>query len=159
MDAMKTDPFSPTVLYLDGEATNRSAFQEAFSTDFTVLLADDLEEALGLMATQEVHVVVSNQHLPGILGSTALKECRTRFPQVRRLLITAHADLQAMVDALNEAGVCQYIEKPWDSDSVRAALDRAVADFRAEHEREEFTRKLMESNRQLEFALRQSLLS
>jgi response regulator RpfG family c-di-GMP phosphodiesterase len=75
------------------------------------------------------------------------------------MLITAHADLQALMDALNEAGVCHYIQKPWEAEEVRRAVNVAFKEIQAEIERRAFTEKLIESNRQLEFALRQSLLS
>lgn len=149
----------PTVLYLDAEPGNRAAFQDAFREDCTLLLAESLEEAMALLATQEVHVVISNQHVPGMKGSEALRQIKDRFPMARRMLITAHADLQALVDALNTAEVCHYIEKPWEVAAVRQAILKAWAHYKEERERRVFTDQLVESNRQLEFALRQSLLS
>lgn len=159
MAATQLDSLRPTVLYLDSEACNQQAFQDAFLKDFTILMADDLDEAIGLLATQEVHVVISNQNMDDMTGSQALALIKERFPAVRRMLITAHADLHALVDALNMAGVCHYIEKPWEAAEVRTAVVRAWQEYRKEREVEEYTEKLVESNRQLEFALRQSLLS
>lgn len=152
-------PSVPAVVYLDAEPGNRAAFQEAFRLDFHVLPAADLAQALAFMAAQEVQVVVGSQHMPGMAGHEALRTIRERFPQVRRMLISAHADLQALVDALNEAAVCRYIEKPWETEAVRTAVLRACEEYRKEKERNDFTAQLLESNRQLEFALRQSLLS
>lgn len=149
----------PTILYLDAEQGNRAAFQDAFREDVVLLLAESLEEAMALLATQEVHVVISNQHMPGMKGGEALRQIKDRFPKARRMLITAHADLQALVDALNNAEVCHYIEKPWEVAAVRRAILKAWEQYKAEQEREVFTEQLLESNRQLEFALRQSLLS
>ena len=95
----------PTVLYIDDEAGNRVAFQAAFRKDFTVLLAADLDAAWEHLREHEVHVVICDQRMPGVLGSEALARIRAAYPHVRRMLITAHADLQALVAALNEAGV------------------------------------------------------
>ena len=149
----------PTVLYLDDEQGNRSAFNAAFRTEFNVLLAADLTEAWSILEKHEVHVVISDQRMPGVTGAEALVRIKERYPRARRMLITAYADLQALVDALNQAGVCHYIEKPWEAAEVRKAVKAAWDDYKAENEREAFTEKLLESNRQLEFALRQSLLS
>jgi DNA-binding NtrC family response regulator len=149
----------PTVLYMDDEAGNRQVFQAAFRNDFTVLTAEKLSDAWHLFDRHEVHVVICDQRMPGIVGSEALRQIKERFPQVRRMLITAHADLQALVDALNQAGVCHYIQKPWEEEEVRVAVRAAWESYKAEGERKAFTEKLLESNRQLEFALRQSLLS
>ncbi len=149
----------PTVLYIDDEAANRQTFKAAFRNTFNVLVAADLPEAWPILQQHEVHVVICDQRMPGVVGCEALRQIKERFPQVRRMLITAHADLQALVDALNQAGVCHYIQKPWEAEEVRTAVMSAWADHKAELERAAFTKKLIESNRQLEFALRQSLLS
>lgn len=149
----------PTVLYIDDENANRQTFKAAFRTTFDVLLAASLAEAWPLLEQREVHVVISDQRMPGVAGCEVLRQIKERYPQVRRMLITAYADLQALVDALNQAGVCHYIQKPWEAEEVRTAVMAAWAAYKAEHERAAFTEKLLESNRQLEFALRQSLLS
>jgi DNA-binding NtrC family response regulator len=149
----------PTVLFIDDEAGNRLTFKAAFRNAFNVLLADNLDEAWPLLEQNEVHVVICDQRMPLVLGSEALRQIRERYPQVRRMLITAYADLQTLVDALNQAGVCHYIQKPWEVDDVLIAVHAAWRDYRSESDRAEFTAKLLESNRQLEFALRQSLLS
>lgn len=152
-------PTVPTVLYIDDEAGNRIAFRAAFRGDFNLKMAGSLEEAWPLLEAGGVHVVICDQHMPGILGTEALRHVKERFPQVRRMLITAHADLQALVDALNEAGVCHYIQKPWEEAEVRRAVAMAWASVQADQERSAYTEWLIESNRQLEFALRQSLLA
>ncbi len=149
----------PTVLYLDDSAPNRQAFQAAFRTEFKVLLAATAAEAMRNLAENTVHVIIADQRMPGISGTEVLRSVRERHPAVRRMLVTAYADLQAIVDALNHGGVCYYIQKPWEEETVRRAVSNAFAEFQAEKERSEFTARLIESNRQLEFALRQRLLS
>lgn len=149
----------PSVLYLDDSAANRQAFQAAFRKEFKVFLSDSAEEAMKILAGNTVHVLIADQRMPGMPGSEVLRLVRERHPTIRRMLVTAYADLQAIVDALNQGGVCYYIQKPWEEESVRKAVAAAFAEFRAEEERSAFTAKLIESNRQLEFALRQRLLS
>ena len=131
----------------------------SFRHEFKVLFAADLTQAWSLLAAHDVHVVISDQRMPGIMGCEVLKVIRDRFPRIRRMLISAHADLEVLVKAVNEAGVCHYIQKPWDEMEVRNAVTKAFAELQAEIEREALTEKLLTSNRQLEFALRQSLLS
>lgn len=152
-------PTSPCVLYLDDDAANRQAFMAAFRRDFRVLLAADLDEAWELMKVHGVHVVIADQRMPMIKGSEALRRIRERYPHVRRMLITAFADLQAIVDALNQAGVCYYVQKPWEADALRGAVMKAHREIIEDEARSSYTARLLESNRQLEFALRQRLLS
>lgn len=149
----------PTVLFIDDEPGNRLTFKAAFRKEFNVLLAESLEAAWPILERQDVHVVICDQRMPVVMGSEALCQIKARFPRVRRMLITAYADLQTLVDALNNAGVCHYIQKPWEVQDVLAAVKAAWAAYQQENEQAAYTEKLLESNRQLEFALRQSLLS
>jgi two-component system sensor histidine kinase/response regulator len=149
----------PKVLFLDGSAANRSAFEDAFQGEFELSVAGGLDEAWELLADGTMDVVICDQMLPGIAGSEALRQVKQRHPRARRMLITAHADLQSLVDALNRAGVCHYIQKPWETEKVRIAVLEAHATLLAEEAKDAYTMQLQESNRQLEFALRQRLLS
>lgn len=149
----------PCVLYIDDEQANRRTFLAAFRQEFNVLVAADLAEAWPLLEQHDVHVVISDHRLSGIAGCATLRAIRERYPAVRRMLVTAHCDLQAVVDALNQAGVCYYIQKPWEAGEVRQAVQQAFAEQQAEAERAQLTDRLLAANRQLEFALRQQLLS
>lgn len=149
----------PTVLFVDDDAGNRQAFHAAFRPHMQVLLAADLQEAWMQLSTNTVHVVIADQRMPRTTGSELLTMVRDRYPNVRRMLVTAYADLEAIIDAVNNGGVTKYFAKPWVSDLLVNAVKEAFVEIKAEAEKADYTRKLEESNRQLEFALRQRLLS
>ncbi len=152
-------PLMPTVLYVDDEEGNRQAFTSSFRRSFRVFTASSLQEAWEILTKNEVHVVLSDQRMPGTMGTDLLRLVRERFPQVKRMLVTGYSDLQAVVDAINHCGVTKYIAKPWDPACMLTAIQDAFAEIRRERDREAFTQQLEEANRQLEFALRQRLLS
>lgn len=159
MDLLHPERELPCVLYLDDENGNRQAFQAAFRRDFRVLVAGTVEEAWRLLGSADVHVLIADQRMPGMSGSTFLALVRRKHPQVRRMLLTAYADLDAVVNALNEGGACYYIRKPWEHGEVANAVRTAYRDLLAEREQASYTAQLLKSNQQLEFALRQRLLS
>lgn len=149
----------PCVLYINGLDDARASFIAEFRSEFHVLAVASPEEAMAELARRTVHVVISDQHQDGVTGCRTLQAIRASHPHVRRMLVTADLDLQAVVDALNQAGVCRYIQRPWEAAEVRRAVQEAFADIQAESERAVFMDRLVETNRQLEFALRQQLLS
>lgn len=149
----------PCVLFVDDDASNRQAFLATFRRAVDVLLAKDVKEAWEHLASNHIHVVIADQRMPGTPGSRMLAEIRDRYPLVRRMLITGYADIEAIIEAINEGGVSRYITKPWDSDELVRAMRGAFDDVRAEEERAAYTQRLLEANQQLEFALRQRLLS
>ncbi len=149
----------PVVLFVDDDAGNRQAFHAAFRHHMQVLLAADLHEAWLQLTSHEVHVVIADQRMPNTTGSELLTLVKERFPKVRRMLVTAYADLEAIIDAVNNGGVSKYFAKPWINDQVVKAVNDAVSEIQAEARAAEYTERLLEANRQLEFALRQRLLS
>lgn len=97
--------------------------------------------------------------MPGLNGSELLTLAKERFPDVCRMLITAYSDLEAVIDAVNNGGVTKYFAKPWVHDRLVKAVQDAFTAICEEQEREAYLKRLEEANRQLEFALRQRLLS
>lgn len=149
----------PVVLFVDDDAGNRQAFQAAFRHHMQVLLASDLHEAWIHLATNKVHVVIADQRMPRTTGSELLTMVKERYPNVRRMLVTAYADLEAIIDAVNNGGVTKYFAKPWVSGQLVKAVQEAYAELKAEAEQAAYTERLVQANKQLEFALRQRLLS
>ncbi|MDQ3101156.1 MAG: response regulator, partial [Bacteroidota bacterium] len=72
---------------------------------------------------------------------------------------TAYTDIQAVIEAINRGGVVQFLPKPWDPDQVLTSIFNAYQEFLNDRDRSDHTARLVEANRQLEFALRQRLLS
>lgn len=159
--AMKMGPERklPTVLYIDDDTANRQAFAAAFRHDIRVLTCEDITDAWAILDRETIHVVIADQRMPGLTGSQVLHLVKERYPEVRRMLMTGYSDIQAVIDAINLGGVSHYLTKPWDHSRVVQAVERAHHEFEQDAERSDFTQRLVEANRQLEFALRQRLLS
>ncbi|MCB0763474.1 MAG: response regulator [Flavobacteriales bacterium] len=158
---MKIQPQEPipTILYLDDDGANRQAFVSAFRRSNRVFTAADLAGAWETLASEQVHIVIVDQRMPGIQGSEVLGLIKERYPAVRRMLMTGYSDIQAVIDAINRGGVSHYLSKPWNPEQVGQAIATAFADYRRDQDRNEYTQSLIDANRQLEFALRQRLLS
>lgn len=152
-------PLPASVLHVDDSAKERAAFMAAFGSAFDLRSAPDANGAIGILDRGDIHVLVVAQDLPEMKGAAFLGLVRQKFPQVRCMLTMSRPDPQLIVQALNHGGVRHIINQPWDVAEVRKAVAAAVADHQAELDRTAFTARLIESNRQLEFALRQHLLS
>lgn len=149
----------PCVLFVDDDASNRQAFHTTFRREMDVFLARNLKEVWEHLATSHVHVVIADQRMPGTPGSEMLALVKGRYPNVKRMLITGYADMQAIIEAVNKAGVSHYSAKPWNADELATAVRQAYEEVQAEEERAAYTERLITANQQLEFALRQRLLS
>ncbi len=113
------------VLFVDDEENNLKAFRSTFRREMDVLLANSGAEALRLLETESVHVIISDQRMPGMSGSEFLSIARQRFPKPMRMLLTGFSDLEAVIGAVNEGGIYAYCTKPWDLNDLTLKIRQA----------------------------------
>ncbi len=119
----------PLVLVVDDEVRSQEAMRRTLDEDFAVLTASDADAARGLLERHAVAVILCDQRMPGLSGVDFLKEVRERWPEVVRIVISGYADSEDIIAGVNEAGIYQYVLKPWIPDhllgTVRGAVEAA----------------------------------
>jgi two-component system, NtrC family, sensor kinase len=118
-----------SVLYVDDEPANLTAFRYSLEDQFQVLTASGAEEALRLLATEKVAVLLSDQRMPGMTGSRLCAKVRDLYTDIVRMVVSAYADLSATLEAINNGQVSRYILKPWREEELAATLRTAVEAF------------------------------
>jgi len=118
------------VLLVDDEPQARKWFARVYGDEFVVLQAADAQAALALLAQRadEVAVLLSDHRMPGDDGVRLLTQVRERHPHIVRLLVTAYADKDMALAAVNQGQVQRILEKPLDEALMRAALRDALAE-------------------------------
>src|SRR5258706_14811466 len=114
-----------TVLVVDDEGDVVASVKDLLRLDYKVLGATGAVEALRLLDQEPVHVVMTDQRMPGITGVELLEQVRAQHPEAMRLLFTGYADIRAVVDAINRGNVYRYITKPWDPEELMAIIREA----------------------------------
>ncbi|MBX3609059.1 MAG: sigma-54-dependent Fis family transcriptional regulator [Hydrogenophaga sp.] len=94
--------------------------------DFVVFTASSADEALELLGRQEVNVILCDQRMPGTTGVAFLRVVRERWPDTVRIVISGYADSEDIIAGINDAGIYQYILKPWSPDHLLEAARNAV---------------------------------
>ena len=117
---------SCSVLYVDDDEANLVVFEAAFRSGFDVLTASSAKEALQLMESRDVAVLLTDQRMPVTSGAQLAAEVRALYPETFRYLVTAYSDLQEAIEAINEGQIQRYFRKPWHLDELREALSEAV---------------------------------
>ena len=147
------------VLYIDDEVNNLQSFKALFRKDFDIFIAESGIEAKNILDIEPVHVIISDQRMPGMTGVEFLSSIIDEYPEPIRMLLTGYADIQAVIDAINKGKIYQYITKPWDEQQMRVIINNAYEIFSLRQENKELMKSLIRANEQLEFLLRQKLLS
>ena len=119
-------PKLPTILLVDDEAHSLSAMRMALEDDFDCLTALNADEAWRLMEEHYVEAVFCDQRMPGRTGVEFLSDVRDRWPETVRIIITGYTDTQDMVAAINDAGIYQFIAKPWHPEQLLMAAKNAA---------------------------------
>src|ERR1700686_83196 len=152
-------PDKITVLYVDDEENNLFSFKATFRIKYNVLTAISGDEALKTLEIKKVHIIITDQRMPEMTGVEFLEIVLTKFPDPMRILLTGYADMAAVVDAVNKGKIFHYLTKPWNEEELDLTINRAYEKYIEKALLKEMNEKLEVSNDQLEFLLRQKLLS
>jgi DNA-binding NtrC family response regulator len=147
------------ILYIDDEENNLNSFKAAFRREYEVTVALSASEAKELIKSNGFEIIITDQRMPGITGVDFLASIINDYPEPIRMLLTGYADMQAVIDAINKGQIYQYITKPWDEQQMRVIINNAYEIFSLRQENKELLKSLIRANEQLEFLLRQKLLS
>ncbi len=115
------------VMFVDDEKRVLTSMRALFRRDYNVHLANSGDEALELLAHEEMDVIVSDQRMPGMTGVDVLRECKVRAPRAMRILLTGYADKDAIAASINEGEVFRYLTKPCAREILRETLALAVS--------------------------------
>ncbi len=116
----------PRVLFVDDEERIVNLLRLMFRGTYEVLTATSGAEALAIVRSQPVHVIVSDQRMPGMPGIELLDHVRSESPATVRMLLTGYSDLAAIVGSVNQGEVFRFLNKPWQQVEMRAALAEAA---------------------------------
>jgi DNA-binding NtrC family response regulator len=117
-----------TVMIVDDEEMVVGSIQSflELDTEHAVLPFTSPFAALERLEAESVNVIVADFMMPEMDGVTFLTSARERRPEASRILLTGYADKQNAIRAINEAGLYQYLEKPWDNDALELVIRNAV---------------------------------
>src|SRR5947209_2883293 len=113
----------PVILVVDDEPSVLAAvgrdLRRGFGERYRVVRAGSGEEGLDVLGVlmrrgEQVAMLVADQRMPGLSGTDYLVRARERVPAAKRVLLTAYADTEAAIQAINEVSLDYYLLKPWD---------------------------------------------
>lgn len=148
-----------SVLYVDDEENNLVSFKATFRLKYKVYTAISGAEAIKLVKEKPVDIIITDQRMPQMTGVEFLEEVISVNPDPMRILLTGYADMSAVVDAVNKGKIFHYLSKPWSEEELDNTIQRAYEIYAERKRIKESFSKLEVTNEQLEFLLRQKLLS
>jgi two-component system probable response regulator PhcQ len=133
------------VLYVDDEERSLTNFTRAYGEEFRILTATSAQEGLNLFEqhADEIGILMTDQRMPGEKGVWLLERARQLRPRVLRMLVTAFADMDAAISAVNTGAIYKYITKPWDPVQLEMTLRQGLEFFMVQGERDQLLHEKM----------------
>jgi thioredoxin reductase (NADPH) len=134
----------PTILTVDDDPQVSAALtrdlKRRYGSEYRILSATSADQALDLLRSlalraDQVALILSDQKMPGKTGIELLGESVELAPESKRLLLTAYADTDVAIAAINDIGLDYYLLKPWDppEDRLYPVVDDLLGDWRHAH--------------------------
>ena len=114
------------LLIVDDEERILTALKSLFRQRYHVFTTTDGNKALDFISRYQMHVIISDQRMPIMLGSEFLRRSRAISPRSVRILLTGYSDLAAIVGSINDGEVYRFISKPWDNQALQTIVAEAA---------------------------------
>jgi DNA-binding NtrC family response regulator len=122
------EKYPPTILLVDDEEMVLTSIKSFLSieTDYRVVTYTSPLKALEDLNHMEVDLVISDYLMPEMDGITFLAHVKAKHPQAPRILLTGYADKENAIKAINDVGLYQYLEKPWNNDDLHLIINNGL---------------------------------
>ncbi len=144
-----------TLLIVDDEVDVLESLRHLFHRTYKVVTANSADQAIAALEQNDVHLILSDQRMPGMTGDVFLSYARRTCPDAIRMLFTGYADIQAVINAVNEGHIFRYILKPWDAGDLESIIRQAADQYELLAERKRLIAELQDANARLTKANRE----
>ncbi|MGD9189772.1 MAG: EAL domain-containing protein, partial [Desulfobacteraceae bacterium] len=123
-----------TILLVDDDINVLAALKRMLGTNgYRILTATGTEEAFELLAGNRVGLVVADHYMPGMDGTEFLARIRSLHPSCVRIALTGSANLDIVMDAVNQGAIFKFITKPWQDEQLKDTVDEALQYYRRQN--------------------------
>ena len=133
----------PKIAFIDDEPRILRSLKMHFRQSHDVFITTDASELMKYVSEHDVQVVISDQRMPDKQGTEVLRDIKAASPNTLRILLTGYADLNAVIDSVNEGEIYRYITKPWQNDELKQIVNKATE---IAQQTQEITQNTMQGN-------------
>lgn len=118
------------ILFVDDEEHVLSAMKRLFRKEnYRLFTANGADQAFLILEKERIQLIISDHRMPRMNGAEMLIKVKALYPDTIRIMLTGHADVQAIMGAVNEGAVYKFITKPWNDDDLRLTVSLALEQY------------------------------
>ena len=141
---------TPTVLVVDDEVRSQEALRRTLDEEFTVFTAGSAAAAMQVMTAEFVQIILCDQRMPGTSGVEFLSLVRAQWPDTVRIILSGYTETEDIIAGINEAGIWQYLLKPWHPEQLLLTLKGAARLWRLQQDNQRLSLELRDSPAQIQ---------
>jgi response regulator RpfG family c-di-GMP phosphodiesterase len=139
-----------TLLCVDDEKNILNALKRLLRKEnFRLLTGNSGDEGLEILAANEVHVVLSDQRMPGMNGTEFLKEVKALYPDILRIILTGYTDVDSISEAINEGHIYKFFLKPWNDQNLKLEIRQAMEQYSLMQDNKRLHDQVFQQNEEL----------
>ena len=121
-----------TVLFVDDEENVLESMKREFHKEpYSLRFALSGPQALDILRTDTVSVIVSDMRMPMMDGVAFLRKAKRAQPNAVRIILSGHADMETVLRAIASGDIWRFLVKPWEHDDLLDTVEKAVAEHEA----------------------------
>ncbi len=115
-----------TILCVDDEESVLSALKRVFrKTDYNVVIARSAKEAMKILESYEIDLIISDMRMPEVSGGELLLDVTKLWPKVIQILLTGYSEMDAVKMVEEDANIYAMLDKPWDNEKLINTVNEA----------------------------------
>jgi response regulator RpfG family c-di-GMP phosphodiesterase len=142
--------FQHTVLFVDDEENILHSLKRLLRKEgYRMLTANCGAEGLKILDEQDVHLVVTDQRMPGMSGTEFLAKVKEKYPEVIRIVLSGYTEVDSITESINKGHIYKFILKPWNDQNVKLEVRQSLEQYDLMQVNKTLHEKLIQKNEEL----------
>jgi len=142
--------FEHTVLFVDDEINILNALKRLLRKEgYRILTAGGGADGLDILGQHDVHLVVTDQRMPGMSGTEFLAKVKETHPEVIRIVLTGYTEVDSITESINKGHVYKFMLKPWNDQNLKLEIKQALEQYELMQVNKTLHEKLIDKNKEL----------
>ena len=143
--------FQHTVLFVDDEENILQSLKRLLRKEgYRILTATCGSDGLDILKEHDVHLVVTDQRMPGMSGTEFLAKVKENYPEVIRIVLSGYTEVDSITESINKGHIYKFMLKPWNDQNVKLEIKQALEQYDLMQVNKTLHEKLIEKNEELE---------
>ncbi len=139
-----------TVLCVDDEENILKSLKRLLRKEnYRLVTACNGEEALALLKENDVHLVISDQRMPGMNGTKFLAQVKKEYPDAIRIILSGYTEVDSITEAINKGHIYKFLLKPWNDQNLKLEIRQALDQYDLVQSNKRLHKKVLEQNEEL----------